>query len=170
MTYEEVKRLLTKFYDGQSTVDEEEQLRQYFTTTDVPADVPLELKADFEADRRVVLALSEADAAEPSAELERRVSDVLATPPAVVLRPTKQVKQVKRLYRLRLVAASIAAVAVVAVGIYVWNRPTPVSTVYSDTCASADEAAAQTEEILIYVSNTMNEALSAEDELGGPQP
>lgn len=159
MTYDEVKRLLTKFYDGETTVAEEQLLRQYFSTADVPAAL--------EADRRVVLAPSEAEAAAPSAALKQRVADVLATAPAAPLRPTTSAR---RLHRLRLAAASIAAVAVVVVGVYVWNRSQPVATVYSDTCASADEAAMQTEEILIYVSETMNEALGTEDDLGGPQP
>lgn len=159
MTYDELKQLLQKYYAGATSVAEEQQLRHYFSTSLVPA--------EFEADRAVILASAEPEAATPSAELEQRIAKVLAQQPAP---QQKRAVRWTPVSRLRLIVASIAAMAVVAVGIYVWNRPQPVATVYSDTCASADEAAAQTEEILIYVSHTMNEALASDDDLGGPQP
>lgn len=40
MEYNEIKRLLDRYFDGETTLDEEQTLRRYFnSTTDIPADL-----------------------------------------------------------------------------------------------------------------------------------
>lgn len=40
MEYNEIRRLLDRYFDGETTLDEEQTLRRFFTTTDdVPADL-----------------------------------------------------------------------------------------------------------------------------------
>ena len=51
MTSEDIRQLLQRFYDGETTHTEEHSLREWFRTNDCPEDL--------QPDRQMVMALSE---------------------------------------------------------------------------------------------------------------
>lgn len=151
MTKEQITTLLEKFYDGTSTVSEERALRDYFAAPDCPPEL--------EADRQTVLALADAPALQAPAALDQRIAARLKRR----RRPHFYI-----LHRVSVSVAAVAAVVALAFGLFGQKNPTP--TVYANTCTTKEEAAEQAREILIYVSESLNEGLESHDDLGGPCP
>ena len=69
MTSEDIRQLLQRFYDGETTHAEEHSLREWFRTNDCPEDL--------QPDRQMVMALSETADVPMPVGLQMRISNRL---------------------------------------------------------------------------------------------
>lgn len=70
--------------------------------------------------------------------------------------------------RITAVSGVAASVSALAFGAYLWMASAP--TVYEDTCQNSYEAAIETQNTLLFVSEQLCLGLEASDELGPPEP
>ncbi len=128
-----VKKLLAKYYAGESTIDEERVLRRFFEAADVPA----ELKAD----RRVFDVLAQAEA--PSWLKE-----------AVVRRIDRKMRRRAFAKRFSAVAAAIAVMLAIAIPALSprWQQPGTMS---------PEEVRQQTEMALNILVGTVDKGCKA---------
>lgn len=158
MTYEEAIRLREKFYAGATTPDEEQEWLQWLC-----ADASGE---EWAADREVMLALT----AEPAVEVPEGFESRIATRLEAAAAVTYRVPAVRRpLWRRFSAVSGIAACfGALALGAYLWQAGAP--TVYEDTCRNSYEAAVETENTLLFLSEQLCYSLETSDELGMPEP
>lgn len=158
MTYEEAIRLREKFYAGATTPEEEQEWLQWLC-----ADASGE---EWAADREVMLALTAAPAVEVPEGLEDRIATRLEAAAAVPHR----VPAVRRpLWRRFTAVSGIAACfGALILSAYLWQGGAP--TVYEDTCRNSYEAAVETENTLLFLSEQLCYSLETSDELGMPEP
>lgn len=157
MTHTEARLLLDKFYAGLTTVAEESALSRWLEAEDCPA--------EFRADRDVMRTLAVTGPAPLPEGLEARLGAALRTAGEA---PARR----RPLHRWRLrVGAAAASVASVAAVVAVVMVHVPRATVYTDTCATAQEAAVETQATLLMVADMMRSALDGDDGLAdGPCP
>jgi len=139
MEYAEINEFLNKYLAGETTLEEEALLREYFKRTDLPDDHP-EMKEMF---RYFVDAHQ--DTATPF--------DIADELNAVI--ENEQKKETRHRFRpLYAWIASAAAVLVISLGIYhSLNKP---ETIVKDTYKDPRLAYLETKRALLLISNTMN--------------
>ncbi|MBQ8226661.1 MAG: hypothetical protein IJZ92_04370 [Bacteroidaceae bacterium] len=158
MTYEEAIRLREKFYAGATTPDEEQEWLQWLC-----ADASGE---EWAADREVILALTVPADVEAPAGLENRIAARLQ---ADAEHPQRSSVVRRPLWRRFTAVSGIAACfGALALGAYLWQAGAP--TVYEDTCRNSYEAAVETENTLLFLSEQLCYSLETSDELGMPEP
>lgn len=113
--YDHIKRLLEKFYNGESTPEEEQELSAFFTSAE-------ELPEELEADRKVFAALSEASAfGEAPADLDDNIMAAIDASAA----PRRSASRLRRIFiGISAVAAVVALVLFVPFG---GEKPTSVN-------------------------------------------
>lgn len=152
MKPEHAHYLLERFYLGLTSTDEERALRDFLHSEACPAGM--------EADRAVIDALATPAEAEIPEGLEARIA-------ASIDRAAG--KRRKPLWlRFTAVAGIAASMAAIGIGLY-FHFHTP-ATVYADTCSSPQEAAAETEAALLFISRQVMLDWDGDDDLGGPCP
>lgn len=114
---QEMKALLRRYYDGDTTPAEESELTAFFTSG-------VELPADLEPDRRLFKALAEAADAEVPAGLKASIDEMLR-------------QKVKRLRRNTLWISLVSSAAVVALVAGIVFRPQPVLQSEPETLAES---------------------------------
>ena len=156
MKVEEVERLLTAFYEGTATECEEEKLKVYFRTGDVPGHL--------HADRRLFLALCEEDDKEVPDRLAgtlRRLIDERGE----AERRSSSATRMKRDWRW---IGGIAATVVLLVGIgysicnYMQDMRTSSP---QDTFSDPEEAYAVLQSTLIEISTNLSKGISQVNEV-----
>lgn len=158
MTYEEAIRLREKFYAGATTPDEEQEWLQWLCSD--------ACSEEWAADREVMLALT----AEPAVEVPEGLEDRIATRLEAAAEHPQRSSVVRRpLWRnLTAVSGVAACFAALLFGAYLWKSSAP--TVYEDTCRNSYEAAVETENTLLFLSEQLCYSLETSDELGMPEP
>lgn len=143
MTIEQIKSLLARFYEGQTTPEEERLLADFFRREDVPEDL--------QQDKQLFLLLAQTSDQEMPTdiadEIAAYVNNLGQTEKKPVLLEVKQRKGViyrlktppKMLYR---VAATVAILLAIGGGVLHHQR-TYATDPFRDTCATPEEAAAQ---------------------------
>ena len=141
MTIEQVKSLLSRFYEGQTTPDEERLLADFFRREDVPEEL--------QEDKQLFLTLAKISDQEMPQDIAEDitafVNNLGQTEKKPVLSEVKQHKEIiyllktppKMWYR---VAATVAILLAIGGGIISYQKQTDP---FRDTCANAEEAAAQ---------------------------
>lgn len=158
MTHKEAVRLRENFYAGLTTPEEEQEWLQWLCSDACPE--------EWAADREVMLALAAPAAVEAPDGLESRIAARLE---AGAERPHRTPAVRRPLWlRLTTVSGVAACVAVLVFGAYRWMAGAP--TVYEDTCRNSYEAAIETQNTLLFVSEQLCLGLEASDELGPPEP
>jgi hypothetical protein len=138
MEYAEIKKLLNKYLEGETSLEEEALLREQFHRTDLPGDDP-ELKEMF----RYFL-----DSRQETAP-QFNITDELNA-----LIQNAQEKQTRRLNPLYAWIGSAAAVLLISLGIFQYlNKPEPT---IKDTFKDPKLAYLETKRALLLISNTMN--------------
>ena len=134
MKSEEIKRLLEKYYDGESTVEEEVYLKNFFSLGDIPEDL-LDEKEIFS------YFLKSAIVPEPSLVFEKKIIDALDSVGEVSLNLKRR--------RAFGTFTSIAAVILILTGSYFFfiHKSEP-----RDTFSDPEIAYAETMKILYGVS------------------
>jgi hypothetical protein len=147
MNTKELNRLLERYYSGESTVDEELILRDFFSGEDIPE--------GYEAEREIfAYYASAAEMPEPSADLEERIIAAAETE-IRVRRPSVS--------RFLYPAIGIAASILVAAGAYLYFTPRET---LRDTYSDPKTAYLETRRILYQVSSKMNHATLALEPVG----
>ena len=143
MNSEEIKRLLEKYYEGETTTGEELLLKKFFSLENVPPD----LRGDQEIFRYYFQA---AEIPEPSTGFEKRIISAIES----------EVKDSDRIKRRRLFVtiSGIAATLLILMGSYFFftNRSEP-----RDTYSDPEVAYAETMKILYQVSARLNKGTKA---------
>lgn len=135
MNQEEIRQLLEKYYSGESTLDEENTLREFFRRDDIPAEFMDEQAVfSFYDDRREI--------PEPSAGFEERILSAI---------DGSERKYAKR--KLYTIMSGIAATIMIVAGSYFFFfNEQPLEDTYSDP----EIAYAETMKILYDVSARLN--------------
>ena len=151
MNSEEIKHLLEKYYNGESSVKEEAYLKSFFSHDDIPEDL-LDEKQIFN------YYLKSAVVPEPSLVFEKKIIDALDS-------VDKDSLNLKR-RRVFGTWTSIAAGLLILMGSYFFfiHKPEP-----GDTFSDPEIAYAETMKILYSVSIQMNNGTQALDMIGSMQ-
>lgn len=152
MNLEQTTVLLEKFYEGTSTLSEERRLLDYLRSADCPPSL--------QADRDVIDKLVELPETPIPTGLEARIISRLSS--QTVLR--------RRNLWKRFAAVSGIAASVVAICFGLYFTEHKHATVYADTCGTPQQAACETRNVLLYISEQLNTCAVTEDDLGGPLP
>ncbi|MFZ2338626.1 MAG: hypothetical protein WAW07_02760 [Bacteroidales bacterium] len=141
----EIIQLLTKYYDGNSTIEEERLLKEYFGGTGVPEEL-LEEQEIF----RCYGSISKKDVPEPSDDFEKRIFAAIDREEKRTAIPGR-----RRLYGI--LSGVAAALLIVAASYFFFERRPDIRDTYSDP----EVAYAEAMKILYSVSSRMNEGTRA---------
>lgn len=144
MTIEQIKSLLSRFYEGQTTPDEERLLAAYFQREDIPAEL--------QEDKQLFLMLSQLSDQEMPTDIADEivtfVNNLGKTEKKPVLSEEKHHKGI--IYHLKTppkmwyrVAATVAILLAISGGMFVHQQRTLATDPFRDTCSTPEEAAAQ---------------------------
>jgi len=153
MKQEQIQKLLEKFYNGGTTLEEEKKLRDYFLGGEVPE--PLA------ADREYFLAMADSHNNKSSSSLSASLENLIDARASET--------RVHRLHIKPVLARSLsmAASLLILVGVYfTWMRQVP-----KDTYTDPQLAYQETQRILLYVSQQFNKGagqLARLDEINTP--
>ncbi len=142
MKEEDLKRLIEKYYSGESTEDEEIVLRNYFLNTEIP---PSGLEAEAEIFRSYS---SYIEIPEPTPEFEERIIE------AGFSGKDRELKQFRRLFPY--ISAAAGLLILVATYFFFVNRSGP-----GDTFTDPQIAYNETMKILLDVSSRLNQGTQA---------
>ena len=148
----EIRQLLARYYEGNTTESEEGALREYFAGGNVDP--------DFEDDRLLFKAMAgySDKAVEVPAHLERLLSDSIDSwqrserQPA----PSHRVLGFIPWHHAGAIAASVAVL--IGVGVMLFNSR-GISTIPADTFTDPQEAYAETQRVLSIFSNTIDKSM-----------
>ena len=143
MNIEQIKSLLARFYEGQTTPDEERLLADFFHREDVPEEL--------QEDKQLFLLLAQISDQEMPADIAEEitafVNNLGQTEKKPVLSEEKQNKGI--IYRLKTppkmfyrVAATVTILLAIGGGV-LFHQRTYTTDPFRDTCSTPEEAAAQ---------------------------
>lgn len=143
MTIEQVQSLLSRFYEGQTTPEEERLLAAYLRREDVPEEL--------QEDKQLFLMLAQISDQEMPADIAEEitafVNNLGQTEKKPVLSEVKQHKGI--IYRLKTppkmfyrVAATVVILLAIGGGV-LFHQRTYTTDPFRDTCSTPEEAAAQ---------------------------
>lgn len=152
MTIEQIKSLLARFYEGQTTPEEERLLADFFRREDVPEDL--------QQDKQLFLLLVQASDQEMpqdiAEEITAFVNNLGQTERKPVLSEEKQNKGI--IYRLKTppkmfyrVAATVAILLAIGGGV-LFHQRTYTTDPFRDTCSTPEEAARE----ILYANDIIN--------------
>lgn len=140
MDYNNIRKLLDKYWEGESSIQEETQLRDFFTSADVPEDLktyqPLFQFFQLEQDKNL------------NGDFDQRLIQELKSSE----KPTVKVRRLPY-YLMRVAAAGLLLFSIYFVN-QQWNQA-PYESVASEEM-TPEEAYAQTKQALLLVSAKMN--------------
>ena len=153
MTIEQVKSLLSRFYEGQTTPYEERLLADFFRHEDVPAEL--------QEDKQLFLMLAQiSDQEMPqdiAEEITAFVNNLGQTEKEPVLSEVKHHKGIT--YRLKTppkmwyrIAATVAILLAIGGGMFVHQQRTIATDPFRDTCSTPEEAARE----ILYANDIIN--------------
>lgn len=147
MNIDRLTRLLDAFYDGTTTVEDEQELYRHFTSEGVPEEL--------EAEKRVFLGsydLSIDDEVEVPSSLDSKLSSLIDD-------LSKKEKPKKRSLMIRRTSVAAASLLVlISIGLFMLNDRQPQSMLF-DTFTDPQEAYMETQRTLSMISSTLNSSL-----------
>ncbi len=137
MDSQKIKFLLDKYYQGETSLEEERILKNYFNQQNSS-------NKDF-ADKEI-LNYFNSDKIVMSSNFTNEIDDIVE----------KEWKYSTKRRFLKIVkwSSSIAAVLIIAIGVFVFDKVEPPA--ITDTYKTEDEAYMETKKVLLFISNTMN--------------
>lgn len=154
MNIEQIKSLLSRFYEGQTTPDEERLLAAYFRREDVPEEL--------QEDKQLFLMLAQISDQEMPVDIAEEitafVNNLGQTEKKLVLSEEKQNKGI--IYRLKTppkmwyqVAAMVAILLAIGGGVISHQKQNDP---FRDTCSTPEEAARE----ILYANDIINRSLA----------
>ncbi len=166
MTIEQIQSLLSRFYEGQTTPDEERLLADFFHREDVPEEL--------QEDKQLFLMLAQISNQEMPTDIaeeitafvenivrvERDKNNLGQTEKKPVLSEEKQHKGI--IYRLKTppkmwyrVAATVAILLAIGGGVF-FHQQTYTTDPFRDTCSTPEEAA----DAILYANDIINRSVA----------
>ena len=153
MTIEQIQSLLSRFYEGQTTPDEERQLAAYFRREDVPEEL--------QEDKQLFLMLAQISDQEMPTDIAEQITAFVNNLGQTKIQPLipedKQRKGV--IFRLKTppkmwyrVAATVAILLAIGGGMFVHQQRTLATDPFRDTCSTPEEAA----DAILYANDIIN--------------
>ncbi len=139
-----IRSLLERYYEGQTTLEEEAELRAFFRQADVPD--------EFMSEKEMFAFCDEAYAVQPDKGFEERIMTSLLAPAM----PRQHHRALRRQWTFTLAVAASLLVLVVSVWISSNDRIVRPSATLADTYDDPEEALMKTKETLYAVSQIMN--------------
>ena len=153
MNIEQIKSLLARFYEGQTTPEEERLLADFFRREDVPEDL--------QEDKQLFLLLAQTSDQEMPQDIAEEITAFVNN-----LGQTKNVVRVQRdrkikphIFRLKTppkmwyrVAATVAILLAIGGGMFVHQQRTLATDLFRDTCSTPEEAA----DAIFYANDIIN--------------
>lgn len=147
MGINEIEKLLTRYYDGETNDTEEKELKRFFAQEDVPAHL--------RAEKEIFMHISQASGIPDG--LEDRLNRLIDKWDTDERRMLK-VKKHTRTLRLQWIGSIAASLLILfSVGIYL-HKPAAIPA-REDTCATAEEAYAQAQKALVLLSSSLNKGI-----------
>ncbi len=152
MTIEQIKSLLSRFYEGQTTPEEERQLADFFRREDVPEDL--------QQDRQLFLMLAQVSEQEMPQDIADEIAAFVNNLGKSDIQPLTHVSQQRKgvIYRLKTppkmwyrVAATVAILLAIGGGVLIHQR-TYTTDPFRDTCATPEKAA----DAILYANDIIN--------------
>ena len=152
MTIEQIKSLLSRFYEGQTTPDEERLLAAYFHREDVPEEL--------QEDKQLFLLLAQTSDQEMPQDIAEEITAFVNNLGQTKIQPLipedKQRKGV--IFRLKTppkmwyrVAATVAILFAIGGGVF-FHQQTYTTDPFRDTCSTPEEAA----DAILYANDIIN--------------
>ena len=156
MSIEQVKSLLSRFYEGQTTPEEERQLVAFFHREDVPEDL--------QQDKQLFLLLAQTSEQEMPQDIADEITAFVNNLGQTDIQPLTHVSQQRKgvIYRLKTppkvwyrVAATVAILLAIGGGVLHHQR-TYATDPFRDTCATPEEAA----NAILYANDIINRSVA----------
>ena len=163
MTIEQIKPLLSRFYEGQTTPDEERQLADFFTHKGYDHSVDFrreDVPEDLQQDKQLFLMLAQISDQEMPTDIAEEitafVNNLGQTEKKPILSEVKHHKGI--IYRLKTppkmwyrVAATVAILLAIGGGVF-FHQQTYTTDPFRDTCSTPEEAA----DAILYANDIIN--------------
>lgn len=154
MTIEQIKSLLSRFYEGQTTPEEERQLADFFRREDVPGDL--------QQDKQLFLLLAQTSEQEMPQDIADEITAFVNNLGKSDIQPLTHVSQQRKgvIYRLKTppkmfyrVAATVAILIALGGGVIAYQKQNDP---FRDTCSTPEEAARE----ILYANDIINHSLA----------
>ena len=152
MTIEQVKSLLSRFYEGQTTPDEERLLAAYFRHEDVPEKL--------QEDKQLFLMLAQISDQEMPTDIAEEITAFVNNLGQTEIQPLIQENKQRKgvIFRLKTppkmfyrVAATVAILFAIGGGV-LFHQRTYTTDPFRDTCSTPEEAARE----ILYANDIIN--------------
>ncbi len=156
MTIEQIKSLLSRFYEGQTTPDEERLLADFFRREDVPEEL--------QEDKQLFLMLSQLSDQEMPQDIADEIATFVNNLGQTDIQSLTHVSQQRKgvIYRLKTppkmwyrVAATVAILLAIGGGVF-FHQQTYTTDPFRDTCSTPEEAARE----ILYANNIINRSFA----------
>ena len=153
MTIEQIKSLLARFYEGQTTPEEERLLADFFRCEDVPEDL--------QQDKQLFLLLVQASDQEMPQDIAEEITAFVNNLGQTKIQPLIPEDQQRKgvIFRLKTppkmwyrVAATVAILLAIGGGMFVHQQRTLATDPFRDTCSTPEEAA----DAIFYANDIIN--------------
>lgn len=146
MDQKKIEILLQRFYNGESTLEEENFLREFFSDQN---NVPENLRAEQE---QFMMFRDAMNTGKPSEDFFNRLENLIDDQSDKEIRLTRR----RRLYQVVSMAASIILFVGIYIAVVKIRTPKPVP-VLADTYKNPQLAYEETQKVLLYVSGKLNQ-------------
>ena len=153
MTIEQIKSLLSRFYEGQTAPEEERLLADFFRREDVPEEL--------QEDKQLFLMLAQISDQEMPTDIAEEITAFVNNLGKSDIQPLMHVSQQRKgvIYRLKTppkmwyrVAATVAILFAIGGGMFVHQQRTYTTDPFRDTCSTPEEAA----DAILYANDIIN--------------
>lgn len=143
----EIRKLLDRFYTGETTLEEEQILQDYFSSTSIPEELM--------PDRDLFRSLGTSDSVAVPEDLNQKILDVIDQQEKKVVR-TRRIS----VFSLSGLAAGLLVVIALYMGYFRADRPGMLAHQMSDTYENPQDAYEEARKTLAYVSAKLNTGTS----------
>ncbi len=160
MTIEQIKSLLARFYEGQTTPEEERLLADFFRREDVPEDL--------QEDKQLFLLLAQTSDQEMPQDIADEIATFVNNLGKSDIQPLTHVSQQRKgvIYRLKTppkmfyrVAATVAILLAIGGGVF-FHQQTYTTDPFRDTCKTPEEAAAELHKANAMITKASQQCLA----------
>ena len=143
----EIRKLLDRFYTGETTLEEEQILQDYFSSTSIPEELM--------PDRDLFRSLGTSDSVAVPEDLNQKILDVIDQQEKKVVR-TRRIS----VFSLSGLAAGLLVVIALYMGYFRADRPGMLAYQMTDTYENPQDAYEEARRTLAYVSAKLNTGTS----------
>ena len=160
MNIEQIKSLLARFYEGQTTPEEERLLADFFRREDVPEDL--------QEDKQLFLLLAQTSDQEMPQDIADEIATFVNNLGKSDIQPLTHVSQQRKgvIYRLKTppkmfyrVAATVAILLAIGGGVF-FHQQTYTTDPFRDTCKTPEEAAAELHKANAMITKASQQCLA----------